>query len=70
MLGAVRVMATYLFLLSFLYDYHLQLDREKKVMFKLAQQLSRAELHKLGKEVHNDHAVYGYSLHYVFVKPS
>ena len=63
-------MATSLFLLSFLYDYHLQLDGEKKVMFKLAQQLSHAELHKLDTEVHNDHAVYGFSLCYAFIKPS
>lgn len=66
--GAVRVMATPLFLLSFLCDYYLQLDGEKKDMFKLAQQLSRAELHKLDTEVHNDHPVYGFSLRYAFVK--
>ena len=69
MLGAVRVTATSLFLLPFLCDYHLQLDGEKKVMFKLAQHLSRAELHKLDTEVHNDHTVYRFNLCYAFVKP-
>lgn len=45
----------------------LQLNREKKVMFKLAQQLSHAELHKLDTEAHNDRTVYGFSLCYAFV---
>lgn len=47
----------------------LQLDGEKKAMFKLAQQLSHAELHKLDTEVHNDRTVYAFSLCYAFVKP-
>lgn len=47
----------------------LQLDRKKKVMLKLAQQLNHAELHKLDTEVHNDCTVYGFSLCYAFVKP-
>ncbi|PKU44090.1 hypothetical protein llap_5609 [Limosa lapponica baueri] len=67
-LGAVRVMATPLFLLSLFCDDHLQLGGEKKAMFKLVQQPSRAELRRLDAEVHEDGSVYGFSLCHTWLK--